>query len=80
MEVEGLVVDWIFRQYEPDADWPHVEAVEDYRRRFGEPLPVCGACGFQSHDRSRCPGIVYDWSQAVEVQRALAALLEVIAL
>lgn len=32
--VNGQVVDWTARQFDPDADFPHVEDLETYRKRW----------------------------------------------
>lgn len=56
-------MDWIRRQYDPGADWPHIESLADYRRRFGWPEPACKRCG-GSHRLAICPGFFRSFEEA----------------
>ncbi len=45
VEVDGLIVDWIARQFRPGCEWPDVRSVEAFEAEFGEPLACCPSCG-----------------------------------
>jgi hypothetical protein len=45
IEVDGVVVDWIARQFRPGCEWPHVMTVGAFELEFGSPLPCCADCG-----------------------------------
>jgi hypothetical protein len=78
VEVDGLVICWTHRQYEPDlywpgrglerAKWPHVQPVADYVALgfVAQHDQICPACGGKPHAASDCGGIVRDpWEPAV---------------
>lgn len=49
----GHVIDWTARQFDPDADFPHVEPVATYGSRWrhpnGEGWRECAACQAEDH-------------------------------
>jgi hypothetical protein len=63
--VDGHVICWTHKQIDPGAEWPHVEPVESYRARFGEPEPICELCG-STEKPLPCRGLVRDpWTAAI---------------
>lgn len=70
IEVDGSVVDWTFRQFEPSAAWPHVEAVATYEARGFKPEPCCPVCGSPASGHE----CVVDFDLEAPVRRAIARL------
>lgn len=51
--VDGMVVDWIARQWRSDCDWPDVRPLTALEAEFGQPTgAICPRCG---HRPDRCP-------------------------